>query len=140
MPIGLSNVLAIAADNSHSLALKNDGTVVVWGDNTYGQTNVPAGLTDVVAIAAHTGRGMAIITVLKILSVEQFENSAKLRFHGFAGRQYTVEYSPDLAPGDWLELPGGAVAGSGLDAVVTDTNAVSDADSRFYRVKESQSP
>ena len=28
------------------------GTVVVWGDNGSGQTNVPASLTDIIAIAA----------------------------------------------------------------------------------------
>ncbi|KAB2661568.1 MAG: hypothetical protein DVB32_02330, partial [Verrucomicrobia bacterium] len=36
-----------------------DGTVVAWGDNSYGQTTVPAGLTGVTAIAAgsyHTVR------------------------------------------------------------------------------------
>ncbi len=47
----LSNVVAIAAGHSHSVALKNDGTVVVWGNGTYGQTNVPSGLSNVVAIA-----------------------------------------------------------------------------------------
>ena len=36
----------------YSLALKSDGTVVAWGDNSVGETNVPAGLTNVVAIAA----------------------------------------------------------------------------------------
>jgi len=43
--------VSIAAGELHSLALKNNGTVVAWGDNTYGQTNVPAGLTNVAAIA-----------------------------------------------------------------------------------------
>jgi alpha-tubulin suppressor-like RCC1 family protein len=47
----LSNVVAVAAGNSHSLALKSDGTVVAWGDNTYGQINVPTGLNGVVALA-----------------------------------------------------------------------------------------
>ncbi|MEJ0090192.1 MAG: hypothetical protein WDM80_10660 [Limisphaerales bacterium] len=47
----LSNVVAIAAGSSHSVALKSNGTVVVWGNNTYGQTNVPAGLKNIVAIA-----------------------------------------------------------------------------------------
>ncbi|MBB4893721.1 hypothetical protein FHS39_002752 [Streptomyces olivoverticillatus] len=28
------------------------GTVAAWGDDTYGQTAVPAGSTDVVAVAA----------------------------------------------------------------------------------------
>ena len=35
----------------NSLALKSDGTVYAWGYNAYGQTNVPAGLNNVVAIA-----------------------------------------------------------------------------------------
>jgi alpha-tubulin suppressor-like RCC1 family protein len=39
--------VAIAAGNTHSLALKADGTVVVWGDNSYGQLNVPAGLSGI---------------------------------------------------------------------------------------------
>ncbi|MGZ4033504.1 MAG: RCC1 domain-containing protein, partial [Bacteroidia bacterium] len=58
----LSGVIAIAGGWEHSLALKNDGTVWAWGDNTYGQlgngtytnSNVPVqvvGLTGVIAIA-----------------------------------------------------------------------------------------
>jgi secreted trypsin-like serine protease len=43
--------MAIAGGGFHSLALRANGTVVAWGDNTYGQTNVPADLTNVVAIA-----------------------------------------------------------------------------------------
>ena len=52
VPIGLSNVVAVAAGGNHSVALQSDGTVVAWGDNTYGQTNTPASLSNVVAIAA----------------------------------------------------------------------------------------
>jgi hypothetical protein len=37
-------VVAIAAGNVHSLALKADGTVVAWGNNYYGECNVPVGL------------------------------------------------------------------------------------------------
>ena len=48
----LSGVVAIAAGSSHSLALKIDGTVVAWGRNLYGETNVPAGLSGVFAISA----------------------------------------------------------------------------------------
>jgi hypothetical protein len=44
--------VAIAAGWKHSLALKNDGTVVAWGDNSLGQLDVPANLSNVVAIAA----------------------------------------------------------------------------------------
>ncbi|MBN2188882.1 MAG: hypothetical protein JW699_05470, partial [Chitinispirillaceae bacterium] len=34
------------------VALRENGTVAAWGDNYYGQTTVPAGLTSVKAIAA----------------------------------------------------------------------------------------
>src|SRR5262249_49769559 len=41
----------------------SDGTVVAWGDNTYGQRNVPIGLTDVKALAQ--GSGAQHVIVLK---------------------------------------------------------------------------
>jgi alpha-tubulin suppressor-like RCC1 family protein len=39
---------------SHGLALRYDGTIVAWGDNNYGETNVPPGLSNVVAIAGNS--------------------------------------------------------------------------------------
>jgi alpha-tubulin suppressor-like RCC1 family protein len=36
-------VKAIAAAGNHTLALKDDGTVVGWGDNGFGQLNIPSG-------------------------------------------------------------------------------------------------
>jgi hypothetical protein len=56
----LSNVIAIAAGNAHALALKSDRTVVAWGQNSFGQTNVPAGLSNVVAIAAGYAHNLAL--------------------------------------------------------------------------------
>ncbi len=53
-------MVAIAAGYFQSVALKSDGTVVVWGDNTYGQRNVPAGLTNVVAIASGGNHVLAL--------------------------------------------------------------------------------
>ncbi len=58
--VGLSNVVSVAAASSWSLALKNDGTVVAWGDNTYGQTNTPPGLSNIVSISALGGHGLAL--------------------------------------------------------------------------------
>ena len=47
-----ARVIAIAAGNWYTVALKDDGTVVAWGWNRDGQCNVPAGLKNVIAIAA----------------------------------------------------------------------------------------
>ena len=58
----LSNVVAIAAWGEFSLALRADGKVVAWGRNGYGQTDVPAGLSNVVAIAAGYAHCLAITT------------------------------------------------------------------------------
>src|SRR2546429_944381 len=58
VPNGLNGVVAIAAGAEHGVALKQDGTLVVWGYNVDGQTTVPAGLRGVVAVAArdyHSG-------------------------------------------------------------------------------------
>jgi hypothetical protein len=43
-----------------SLALKSDGTVVAWGGNNYGESNVPTGLSDVIAISEGTYFSLAL--------------------------------------------------------------------------------
>jgi alpha-tubulin suppressor-like RCC1 family protein len=74
---GLTGVVAIAAGDEHSLALKSDGTVWAWGDNSYGElgaystsscgshsfSTTPvqvSNLTNVVAIAAGNAHSLAI--------------------------------------------------------------------------------
>jgi hypothetical protein len=53
--------VAIAAVNEYSAALKSDGTVVAWGGyDESGQTDVPAGLSGVVAIATGVGHMVAL--------------------------------------------------------------------------------
>jgi alpha-tubulin suppressor-like RCC1 family protein len=60
-PTGLTNILAVAAGNYHSLALKQDGTVTAWGWNSDGQTNVPPGLSNVIAVAAGWQCSLALL-------------------------------------------------------------------------------
>ncbi len=43
---------AVAAGLGHNLGLKADGSIVAWGDNKYGQCDVPPTNTGYVAIAA----------------------------------------------------------------------------------------
>ena len=68
---GLSEITQIAAGNSHSLALKADGSVWAWGSNSYGQLgdgtmtqrNTPvqvSGLGEVTQIAAGNNHSLAL--------------------------------------------------------------------------------
>ena len=60
---GAFNVLkaeTLSAGSFHNLALKSDGTVSAWGYNDYGQTTVPTGLTNVIAISAGAHYSLAL--------------------------------------------------------------------------------
>ena len=64
VPPNLSNVVAIAAGNWHTLALKADGTLVAWGGEggyNYGQGIVPEGLAGVKAIACGFWHNVALL-------------------------------------------------------------------------------
>ncbi|MBI4945196.1 MAG: T9SS type A sorting domain-containing protein [Bacteroidetes bacterium] len=67
----LTGIIAIAGGSSHSLALKNDGTIWAWGNNHDGQlgngtntdSNVPvpvSSLTDIIAIEGGAGHTLAL--------------------------------------------------------------------------------
>lgn len=60
VPAHLTNIILLAAGDTHGLALKTDGTVTAWGGNLFGQTNVPSGLTNVVSIAAGSMHSLAL--------------------------------------------------------------------------------
>jgi hypothetical protein len=60
VPAGLTNVIAVAAGQDHSLALRADGIVVAWGDDTFGEATVPADLPPVTAIAAGGNHSLAL--------------------------------------------------------------------------------
>ena len=60
----LKNVIAIAAGDRESLALKADGTVVGWGGKYgNGQVTPPEGLTNVISIAIGESNALAIKSV-----------------------------------------------------------------------------
>lgn len=59
-PTGLTNIMAIDCYNMHSLALRNDGTVVAWGNERDSAINVPPNLSNVVAIAVGSAHDLAL--------------------------------------------------------------------------------
>lgn len=60
VPASATNVIAMAAGDTHCLALKADGTVLAWGGNSFGQTSVPLNLTNVVSVAAGSAHSLAL--------------------------------------------------------------------------------
>jgi hypothetical protein len=61
IPAGLADVVAVAAGEYHSLALKADGTVIAWGANWYGQCDVPPFCSPSLDIAAGWFQSLSII-------------------------------------------------------------------------------
>jgi Immunoglobulin domain/Regulator of chromosome condensation (RCC1) repeat len=51
-PSDLGLLVQVSAGNFHCLGLRPDGTVVGWGSNIFGQTTIPAGLSNVVKVVA----------------------------------------------------------------------------------------
>jgi alpha-tubulin suppressor-like RCC1 family protein len=60
VPANLTNVVAVSAGYSNSLALKIDGTLVAWGDLTHGATLPPADATNIVAISSGAWHSMGL--------------------------------------------------------------------------------
>jgi hypothetical protein len=133
----LSNVVAIACGGAFNLALRSDGTVVAWGDNTYNETNFVSALRNVVGITASSQQGLALIgngppTQLGLLTSPQWTNgSFSVNVPTQNGRVYSLEYKDSLSNPTWSGLP--LVAGTGGTVNLGDPTAT--AGPRFYRVR-----
>ncbi|MCK9592617.1 MAG: hypothetical protein M0Q91_11485 [Methanoregula sp.] len=61
IPQRLDNVIDISSDGgAYTLALKSDGTLMAWGYNGDGQTDVPENLSGVVAVSAGLRHALAL--------------------------------------------------------------------------------
>ncbi len=60
IPASASNVVAIAAEYTRSMALRADGTVIAWGLFSDGLATIPASASNVVAIATGGFHSMAL--------------------------------------------------------------------------------
>jgi alpha-tubulin suppressor-like RCC1 family protein len=60
VPIGTTDVVAVAVGGDHSLALRSDGSVVAWGDNSFGQSSVPQSVSSIVSLAAGDSHSLAL--------------------------------------------------------------------------------
>jgi RHS repeat-associated protein len=77
--VGDMTTLSVSAGGGHALALRSDGTVWTWGDNTYGQLGVPtvafsefplrvAGLSNIVGVSAGADFSLAVQSNGKVWS------------------------------------------------------------------------
>ena len=64
IPSRLTRLVDVDAANSYNggfiLAINDDRRVVAWGDNYYGQCNIPPNLTNVVSVAAGSSHSLAL--------------------------------------------------------------------------------
>jgi hypothetical protein len=58
----------IAAGIRNVIALRDDGTVTVWGDNTYGQADVPTAVSNVVRVGAGANHCTALLADGRVMS------------------------------------------------------------------------
>ena len=102
----LSGITAIASGANHGMALKSDGTVWTWGDNTYGQlgngttTASPApvqvsGLTNIVAINAGGFFSLALDSTGHVYAWGSDSNGQLC--DGFSGTNHN-QTAPQLIP------------------------------------------
>ena len=94
-------VSKVAAGAYHTIALMEDGTVTGWGDNSWGQANVPAGLSKVKEIAAGYFHSVALKndgTLVVWGSNSAGEGTAPKELSGAtvisAGYQFTIAHTP----------------------------------------------
>ena len=61
MPAGLNDAVLLGVGEVHMLAVKRNGSVVAWGQNSSsGEGTIPADWNDVVAVAAGTSHSLAL--------------------------------------------------------------------------------
>jgi hypothetical protein len=119
--------------------LKTDGTVVAWGYNTSGQTNVPVWLTNVVAVAGGDSHSLALMGglgpaagTLSLVNSTLRSNVFTISVPTVRGRAYFLEYKDSLTDLRWMMRQ--PVPGDGTIRQLDDPSATTA--QRFYRVRQ----
>jgi hypothetical protein len=147
VPPAGTNFETVAASGDCGVALDYSGSVHAWGSNP-AETNLPAGLTNVIAIAAGNGHNLAIqstspnpLIMPGTISVSTGTNgvpltatngSLTLQWSAPAYEAFQVQWTTNLNPViNWLAFPGDITSTTGAFSF-TDTNTPFSM--KFYRL------
>jgi len=136
VPAGLSNVVAIAGGDYHSLALKADGTLVGWGATNVSQVSPLAGLAGVTAISTGYGYSLALmgglVPVPQLGELARTDGTWRVTVPTVRGYHYRLEYKDTIAA-PWLAFPSPASPGDDTAKMLSDPSGSET--NRFYRVR-----
>ena len=113
VPSGLSNVVAIAAGDFHTLALRSDGSVIGWGDDRYGQASIQPGLAKATSIACGNYHSLALMPAQPPLEISLDPSGLVLRWVGSG----TLQRAPTpLGPYTDVPIQGTTYTNSDMNA------------------------
>jgi len=113
-------VVAIAAGDFNTLALRSDGLVLVWGDNSYLQCNLPVNLSNVTTVASGYYHGLALVPT-PFLALSPMASGLMIQWSGSGVLQWAT--SP---AGPFIDMPGN---------VQSFTNTDMTAPAKFFRLR-----
>ena len=91
VPSGLNDITAISAGIFHTMALRSNGMVVSWGENSSGvDTTVPSGLNSVIAIAAGGKHSLALKSDGSIIAWGR-NNEGQITIPVFPGKPVDIQ-------------------------------------------------
>ena len=124
---GLSGVIALAAGDSHSLALKSDGTVWAWGSNSYGQLGDGSTTDRWTPVQTLGAGGSGFLNLHQATSPAVASRQTNIATRGWAGTGDSVMIAGFVISGDQpkkvlITAKGPVLATAGVPSVLADPN------------------
>jgi hypothetical protein len=122
----------------HNLALRKDGALIAWGRTEAGQSAIPSGLTNIIAISAGKEHSLALmgdnsaVPLVRLLDPGFGVEGFHFWLETVNGGLYRVEFKETIDAPEWGALPD--VVGDG-QRVMVKVPATAGA-SGFYRVRQ----
>src|SRR4051812_29278149 len=108
----------------HTVALRNSGTALAWGNNLSGQCNISPALTNVIGIAAggsHTLLLGAVAGSPELSNPHHSGGQFTVLVQTVNGRNYALEHKNSLTTGSWTAIP--SIRRNGTLMLLTDPDA-----------------